>query len=123
MPNYPYKCGSCHNEFEVQLPREQCTTAQPCPSCQTASARQLAAIGFVLQGDGWTGKGFRLREQMGRKNQRLGKRGAEKLRDAPGLTLVPNVGGEQVDSWSDAAKLAASQGKDASLYAARAGVA
>ena len=122
MPNYTFRCLQ-HAEFEVVLPRAQCAIGQPCPTCQTVSPRFLAPVGMVLQGDGWAGKGIRLREQMGRKNARLNSVGKEKLRDAPGLKLVPNVGGEQVDSWAEASKLAASTGKDTKLYDAMAGAA
>ena len=37
-------------------------------------------------------------------------------RDAPNVTLVPNVNGERVDSWSDAQKLAKDLGKNTESY-------
>ncbi len=40
----------------------------------------------------------------------------EMKRDAPAVTLAPNVDGERVDSWSDAQKLAKSKGKNADSY-------
>ena len=47
-------------------------------------------------------------------------RSDEKLREQPGMKLVPNVGGEEVGSWSEAAKLAKDQKKDVSTYQAMA---
>ena len=51
---------------------------------------------------------------------RLDAKQRERRNDAPTATLAPNVDGERVGSWSDAAKLAKSKGKDASGYEARA---
>jgi hypothetical protein len=53
---------------------------------------------------------------MAEKNRRLEAKQEERRRDAPGVKLAPNVGGERVDSWADAQKLAKSQGKDAGSY-------
>jgi hypothetical protein len=53
---------------------------------------------------------------MEKKNQRLDAKQNERKRDAPMVTLAPNVGGERVESWSEASKLAASKGKDTSGY-------
>ena len=57
---------------------------------------------------------------MATKNRRLDAKTEEMKRDAPGVSLVPNVGGERTDSWAEAGRLAASQGKDPSGYEAKA---
>jgi hypothetical protein len=72
--------------------------------------------GFILSGDDWAGKNIRIKNQMDKKNQRLDS----KRNDHPTITLAPNVGGERVDSWSEASKLAASQGKSTTGYDTRA---
>lgn len=61
---------------------------------------------IVRSGDDWVGKGMELRAQMARRAARI-------QQDAPHApTLRPNVGGEEVGSWSEAARLAASKGLD-----------
>lgn len=61
---------------------------------------------IVRSGDDWVGKGMELRAQMARRAARVHL-------DAPHTpTLRPNVGGEEVGSWAEAARLAASRGLD-----------
>jgi hypothetical protein len=50
---------------------------------------------------------------MAAKNRRLDAKQRE--RPSP-VTLAPNVGGEQTDTWAEAQKLAASKGKDTTSY-------
>jgi hypothetical protein len=71
-------------------------------------------------GDGWASKNLRVASQMRRKNERLGAREREMKGDGTVPQLVPNVGGERTESWSDAAKLAKDRGHDASGYEHRA---
>ena len=74
---------------------------------------------FILKGDDWPGKNIKIRGQMSEKNRRLDKKQDAMKREAPGLSLAPNVGGERVDSWSEASKLAVSKGLDGSSYDAK----
>ena len=53
---------------------------------------------------------------MASKNRHLDAKQDEMKRDAPAVTLVPNVAGERVGSWAEAQSLASSKGKDASTY-------
>lgn len=115
MPSYSYKCQSCEAVFEKTVARSECAQPQTC-SCGGSAPRVLGDIGFVLKGDGWVGKNQRLKGQMGRKNSRLDAKSRERRHDAPGVRLVPNVGGERVDSWDEAAKLAKSKGLDDTSY-------
>jgi hypothetical protein len=58
-----------------------------------------------------------LKTQMAERRERVGRREAQWKREAPpGGRLVPNVGGEEVDSWAEATKLAKSRGKDTTEY-------
>jgi hypothetical protein len=94
---------------------------QACPLCQTAATKVIPEeIGTVLRGDAWVGKNVRLREQMARRRASVDRRQEALLRDGPQCKLVPNVNGEEVDSWKEATKLAASVGKDTTLYNRRA---
>jgi putative FmdB family regulatory protein len=118
VPTYEYRCESCSHEFERLLRMSQCDEPQACPECGTTPAKKKVSFGagFILSGDGWTGKNIRIAGQMAHKNRRLDSRQDSLKRDAPSVTLAPNVDGERVGSWAEAQKLAASKGKDASSY-------
>jgi putative FmdB family regulatory protein len=117
MPNYEYKCDECAHSFERMLKIAQYKDPQDCPECGHGPAKKMitGGSGFILRGDGWAGKNNRVKSQMRRKNQRLRGKEDQWKRDAS-PTLTPNVGGEQVESWSDASKLARAKGKDTSGY-------
>lgn len=117
MPTYSYRC-LCGETFEKNVARSECTQPQPC-QCGESAKRVVGQVAFVQKGDGWVGKNMKIKRQMKAKNARLSARGKEKLRDAPAMTLAPNVDGERVDSWSEAKKLAASQGKATDTYDAK----
>lgn len=117
MPTYAYHCDACDLDFEKILPISRYDEPQNCPDCTAGPAKKMVTRpNFILRGDGWAGKNNRIANQMRKKNQRLDSKQNEMKRDAPSVTLVPNVGGERTESWADASKLAASQGKDTSGY-------
>lgn len=90
---------------------------QPCPECSTENKKVFRpTTNFILKGDGWTGKNMRIKNQMREKNKKLDARTAEMKRDAPNVSLAPNVEGERVDSWAEAQKLAKSKGKSTESY-------
>jgi hypothetical protein len=74
----------------------------------------------IFKGDSWTTKNNRVKAQMREKNKRLAAKEREQKGDGMIPQLAPNVGGERVDSWNEAAKLAKSHGKDTSGYEAMA---
>lgn len=116
MPTYAYHCDDCALDFEKILPISRYDEPQDCPDCGVGPAKKMVTRpNFILKGDGWVGKNNRVKNQMRRKNQRLKGKEDEWKRDS-GPTLAPNVGGERTESWADASKLAASQGKDTSGY-------
>lgn len=118
MPNYEYKCDECDHSFERLLKIAQYKDPQDCPECGHGPAKKMitGGTGFILRGDGWAGKNGKIKSQMRQKNQRLTSKQNEMKRDAPSVTLTPNVAGQQVDSWGEASKLAKSKGKDTSGY-------
>jgi putative FmdB family regulatory protein len=116
MPIYEYECESCEHQFQKMLPISQCSDPQDCGDCGEASRKLVSSVNFNLAGDGWAGKNDRIKRQMAAKNKRLDSKKVEMQRDAPGMTLAPNVEGERVDSWADASRLAQSKGKDTSGY-------
>lgn len=120
MPIYAYRCNSCEVEFDKNLPVSQYQDPQDCPECGAGPAKKLITpTNFVLKGDGFPGKNNRIASQMREKNRGLESKQEARKRDA-GVRLSPNVGGERVDSWSEAVKLAESKGKDTSGYKKRA---
>jgi putative FmdB family regulatory protein len=120
MPIYEYQCVACDDQFDRMLPIACYKDPQDCPECGGATKRLVSAVNFNLTGDGWASKNGRIKKQMAEKNRRLDAKQAEMKRDAPGMTLAPNVEGERVDTWSEAASLAKSKGKDSSGYEKRA---
>lgn len=121
MPTYTYKCSGCGNEFERILRIVEFDDPQVCEcGCEEPAKRIIAApVGFILRGDGWTGKNIRVKGQMTKRRQSLAGKEHERKMDGPGVRLAPNVGGERVDSWSEAKRLAKSKGKDTSSYDAK----
>ena len=120
MPTYEYTCDECSRDFDLFLKMAQSSQPQACPSCGASPARKRVSLGggFILSGDGWTGKNMTIARQMADKNKKLAVKEDEFKKEGPGMRLAPNVAGERVDSWKEASKLAASKGKDASGYEA-----
>jgi len=118
MPIYSYQCenAGCEHAFDRSLPISKYKLPQDCPECEGSTKKLITPIGFILKGDDWAGKNLRIKKQMAAKNRRLSGKEDEMKRDAPAVTLAPNVAGERVDSWSDAQKLAGSKGKDTASY-------
>lgn len=123
MPEYAFKCGNeaCGSGFSKNLTITNRNEDQVCPECSSPAGKVVAeGVGGVLRGDTWPGKNIRVKNQMHERRQRVGEREHVLKTEGPQLNLVPNVGGEQVDTWDEAAKLASSQGKDSSEYQNRA---
>jgi len=118
MPIYDYECPKCETSFERVLPIARYDEPQTC-DCGTVATKVISAVGFVLKGDDWPGKNLRIKGQMARKNERIVSRQNDMKREAPAVTLAPNVNGERVESWSDAQKLASSKGLNSDSYNAK----
>lgn len=117
MPFYSYHCDQCELEYQHKVPMADSDKELPCPECGGLNPRMWKpTTNFILKGDGWAGKNSRIANQMREKNKKLDARQNEMKRDAPSVTLAPNVDGERVDSWSDAQKLAKSKGKNTESY-------
>lgn len=117
MPNYAYRCPECGHEFTEFLKLADYREPQTCPECDHHPAKKLITpVNVVFKGDDWTTKNLRIKKQMQKKNERLDRISEERKRDAPGMKLAPNVEGERVESWDDAAKLAKEKGKNTAGY-------
>lgn len=122
MPFYTYHCDKCDEPFEKMLPMSQYDSPQGCPNCgdEGPARKTINAVGVIFKGDGWVGKDLKIGRQMAEKNRRLDSKQEERKRDSQGISLTPNVGGERTETWSDAAKLAKSKGKNTEGYEKRA---
>lgn len=118
MPDYAFKCPNCPTVFFKTLAMVNRNAPQECPDCGEAPAKKVVStgVGTVLRGDVWPGKNIRIKRQMQRRRASVGLREHQLKMDGPQFALAPNVEGERVDSWEDAAKLAASQGKEVKGY-------
>lgn len=117
MPIYAFLCEDCDSHFDRQLKLADYDTPQDCPECEGGNTRRRVTMPrFNLSGDGWASKNGRVSAHMRKKNERLAGISKQMSREAPVATLQPNVGGERVENWSDAQKLAKSQGKDTKSY-------
>jgi len=118
MPAYAYRCDPCDHEFDVVKPMSKSSEPEACPHCEGETRKLVLPVGAVLKGDDWPSKANRVNGQMRARRDAAGRRQQEKVNDGgiPGGKLAPNVGGERVESWSEAAKLAKSKGKDTTGY-------
>jgi putative FmdB family regulatory protein len=116
MPLYDYRCDKCHTKFEKMVFLADLDKLVSC-ECGYTAQRQISAVNFNLPGNDFPGKNNRIKQQMAVKNAKLNAKQDVMKREAPGMTLAPNVGGERVDSWADAQRLAKDKGKDTASYA------
>lgn len=119
MATYPYECESCGTKFDFEMSMNDYDSkgTYPCPECESEDTTRIFTVPYVnFSGDGWATKNNRIAGQMKDKNNRLATKEREQKGDGMIPSLAPNVGGERTDSWSDAAKLAKSKGKDTSGY-------
>lgn len=120
MPEYAYTCSGCGGNFTRRLEMSKRHDPQTCTCGEVAEMVVGEGVGTVLRGDSWPGKATRVKNQMAERRARVGLREEQLKREGPGVRLLPNVGGEQVDSWAEATRLAASRGKDTSGYEGKA---
>jgi len=120
MPEYAFRCSKCDTGFFKTLAIVNRNQSQECPDCGAPAEKKIASgVGGVLRGDVWPGKNIRVKKQMAVRRARVGEREHQLKMDGPQFNLAPNVEGERVDSWGDAARLAASKGKDTREYEKR----
>lgn len=117
MPMYLYECQECQEQFDAMARIADRENPQECPECgATDSKKVLTSANLNFPGDDWASKNGRVRKQMAEKNKKLAKKEEELKRSGKIPKLAPNVGGECVDSWGEAAKLAKSKGKNTAGY-------
>jgi hypothetical protein len=104
--------------FTIRKPIAEYKTPEDCPECEVEARKVISAVGIIFKGDSWASKNGRVASQMRASRAAASIRQEEKLRDGGfrGGDLIPNVGGERVDNWDEAASLAASKGKQTDGY-------
>jgi putative FmdB family regulatory protein len=116
MPTYEYQCHKCQKVVEIIHSIKE-TPIITCDTCPDEVMERLISHnigGFVIKGDSPS----KVIKEMGirrRKNADLGIRQLERYGTGPRVT--PNVGGEEVGSWTEAAKLAKDKGLREETYA------
>ena len=112
MPSYDYACSKC-KITEEKIHRMSETPEYKCPKCGKKMERliSLNRTGFIFKGGTET---IHYKE----KRNRLKKREAIKQNKVhgDGPKLKPNIAGVEVDSWSDAKKLAKEAGLNHESY-------
>lgn len=117
MPFYGYACNACGHTFDKLRPMDERNDPVSCPECGSEDTKRTIDVPMLnFPGDGWTTKNLRVKGQMEKHRKGLAEKEQEFKRDGNMPKLTPNVGGTVVDSWADAKKLAASQGKDTASY-------
>lgn len=114
MPTYDYRCESC-GSVQEEIHSIKISPEIECKECGSKPMERLISknISGFITGDTeaklWKEKRYRKK-----KNADLGIRQIERYGSGPQLT--PNVDGQEVNSWSDAKKLAKDKGKNTSSY-------
>lgn len=115
MPTYDYICRKCENTVEIvhSIKEDPVIVCEECPDQVMERLISHNFGGFVIKGESPS----KVNKEMGirrHKNADLGVRQLERYGSGP--QIVPNVGGEEVSSWSDAAKLAKDKGLRTETY-------
>ena len=114
MPSYDYCCDTCKIKAE-KIHRMSEDPSYPCPKCGEPMKRMFSPniSGFILKGGTPTMHWKEKRQRM-KKREELGVR-QEKYRSSMPKAR-PNIAGVEVDSWSDAKKMAKEAGLDHESY-------
>lgn len=123
MPTYEYKCPQCNVIYEIvhsikEDPEFYCTKDNCIASGKDIKLKRIISFnnngsGFIIKG--WTeSQHYKYKREKIKQNAILEKKQIERYGSGP--SLRPNVGGLEVDSWSDAKKLAKESGLNTSSY-------
>lgn len=118
MPTYEYKCSNCGKIAEIAHSIKE-NPEFFCRNCDTKEPlTRLISFnksGFVIKGGSeaihWKEKRQRIKNRT-----KLGVKQIERYGTEGGSRLKPNVGGVEVESWSDAAKIAKDKGLNTDSY-------
>lgn len=114
MPSYDYRCREC-GSVQEEIHSIKIDPDVVCNSCGKKGMERLISrniTGFIT-GD-TEAKLWKEKRHRNQKNKELAVKQIDRYGSGP--TLVPNVEGQEVGSWSEAKKLAKDKGKNASTY-------
>jgi putative FmdB family regulatory protein len=111
---YDYKCTKCGN-IEEQYHGMNETPEFKCLECGSPSERifTINRTGFIIRGEA-PSKVVKEQGYRRKHNADLGVRQVERYGSGP--VAIPNVKGQEVGSWSEAARLAKSEGLNSDSY-------
>jgi putative FmdB family regulatory protein len=114
MPTYDYKCKVC-GKVEEQIHFMNEKPKYKCPACKGAMVKQFTPNigGFLIKG-GTEATHWKEKRMRMSKRETLGVK--QKERYGTGPKIQPNVAGMEVDSWSDAQKVAKEAGLNSQSY-------
>ena len=119
MPTYDYRCNTCGLVNEVTHSIKE-TPVINCPHCleeghEVPMERLISfnSAGFIFKE--WTpSQLYKISRDKEKKNHELDVKQIDRYGSGP--RLKPNVAGVEVDSWSDAKKLASEAGINTATY-------
>lgn len=112
MPTYNYKCPSCQKvEEKIHLISE--TPEYKCCGVVMEKIFTPNIGGFILKG-GTAAIHYREKQQRLKKAEKLKEK--QKAVHGSGPRIQPNIAGVEVDSWSDAQKMAKEAGLNHESY-------
>lgn len=119
MATYDYLCSVCGFKDEY-IHSMNDRPELFCPECKTSGKEvkmerlfTLNPTGFIIKG-GTEASHWKEKRTHLKKNAELGMKQIERYGEGPRLT--PNVAGVEMESWSDAAKIAKEAGMSAESY-------
>jgi putative FmdB family regulatory protein len=116
MPTYDYGCTFC-NTVQEEIHSINEDPIFVCKICGKQLERKISVPNFILKGwSGWSSKIHRESSIRLKRNAEKASRTRERQEAHPQIRLMPNVAGEQVDTWSEAQRLAKSKGLNADSY-------
>lgn len=120
MPTYDYKCPGCGHIEEVvhSIKKDPVINCQVCGIMgdENRMERLISrnTTGFIFKNGGTPSMAWKEKRLRHKKNKDLELRQIERYGSGP--RIQPNVGGVEVDSWSDAQSMAKEAGLNAESY-------
>lgn len=121
MATFDFLCPACQNVQEEWVSRPSLADGihPPCGKCGVPTSKTFIASNFkgqlVLAGN-WDSKLAKESKYRAKRSQEMAVRQRDNNHSPK---LIPNVNGEQVDSWRDAKKLASEKGLNTTHYDAK----
>ena len=115
MATHDFQCKECGYFMEdVFVKMSEDLSSIKCSKCGSDTENlSFGGVGAVFRGITWATKNLKVKEQKKAKNKILEKKQNE---EHSKMQLIPNIGGVEIDSFKDAAKIAKESGLDSRGY-------